>query len=230
MRRAPNCKSAACLRSSSKSDAQTAMTPDLVVVGRVQSAHGISGELYLSLRASEAPWLETLSALTLRKTPDSQPLTLTLRQARPHRHGFIARVEEITDRNGAESWRGAELLIPGQLLVAQSGETPYLRELLDFSVFTEQDGQWQALGRVCGFQSHPGHDTLVVELRAQTRVVEIPLVAAYVVEMRMSDKQIYLRAPAELFDQQFWQAPGSSSSPSPISKTQPRAKLSQKKV
>lgn len=174
------------------------MSSSYLTVGHVSDAHGIKGELYIYLSEIPAPWLVTLKSLRL--THKGQLKELDLIEARPHRHGFIAKLKNLNDRTEAESLKQWKFEIPAALLQAPSGSTPYLYELLGFHIY--QRGVAKAVGQICGFQFNGAHDLLVVTAGEES--IEIPFVEALVDELNMREKRLVMHLPDEFFDPRFW--------------------------
>ncbi len=74
-----------------------------VTLAAITGAHGVTGEVRVKL------FTEDLAAL--KKYRKFNGGALTLKNARAHKAGAIARFEEILDRNSAEAVRGTELTI-----------------------------------------------------------------------------------------------------------------------
>ena len=86
-----------------------AFDPDKPVpLAVITGAHGVTGEVRLKL------FCESLDSLKQHKSfADGK---FTLKSVKPHKMGAIARIAEITDRNGAEAARGTELTVPRSAL------------------------------------------------------------------------------------------------------------------
>ena len=167
-----------------------------VPVGRVKDAHGIKGELFVVLFAGEAAWLNQLKELRLTK-PDAPagqaPEIFTIKAAKTHKNGFIAKSEQIKDRNRAEELKGLILEIPDTMLVSKKGESLYLREVFGFKVFTKHKGE---VGTIDAFSSNTAQDLLVV--KTSWGVYEIPFVKDFVEKIDFDNKEIYLDLPEGL--------------------------------
>lgn len=72
-----------------------------VTLAAITGAHGVTGEVRLKLFTEDLAGLKRFKRFN-----DGR---LTLKSLRPHKDGAIARFEEITDRNAAESFRGTEI-------------------------------------------------------------------------------------------------------------------------
>jgi 16S rRNA processing protein RimM len=184
-----------------------------IEIGRVQAAQGIRGELYVSLRVAEAPWLGQLKMLRL-QPGDETAIDFRVIRARVHKHGFVVQVEGVTDRNAAEAMRGWRFFLPAELLVAKSGDSIFLGEILNFELWYQASGDHisdvQApvhVGFVRDFSFNGAQDLLVVELLdAPGESVEIPFVTEFVVTMDAAQRRLVLQCPAEFLDATFWRS------------------------
>ena len=80
------------------------MNPDKPVpLAVIIGAHGVTGEVRLKL------FCDTLESLKRHKSFNDGKLTL--KAAKPHKMGAIARFAEISDRNAAEAARGTEITV-----------------------------------------------------------------------------------------------------------------------
>lgn len=173
----------------SQSNAET-----YVRVGKVKDAHGIKGELFVVLFAGEAAWIDDLD--TLRLVPESggaEPKIFTIKSARLHKNGLIAKTEELKDRNAAEALKGLLLEVPEEFLVSESGESIFLREVLGFRVVEKVAGD---VGFVRAFSSNGFQDLLVVETK--TGDYEVPFVEAFVERIDYEARTMHLDLPVGL--------------------------------
>lgn len=153
--------------------------PRWLEVGRIDRAHGIRGELVVTLWTNRPERLDAGSALVA----DAGPLTVV--EARPFQQRWIVRFAEVEDRNEAESLRG-------QLLRAEPIADPdelWVHELIGMKV-CEVDGTER--GRVEAVQANPASDLLALESGAL-----VPLV--FLVER--SEDRLVVDVPDGLFDE-----------------------------
>ncbi len=170
------------------------MKEAFVRVGKVKDAHGIKGELFVTLFAGEAAWLPQLKELKLVKEDDSlAPRTFQIKSVRMHKNGLIAKTIDIADRNEAETLKGWLMEIPSELLVSEKGEEIFLREIRGFKVVTKHKGE---VGTVEAFGTNTVQDLLVV--RTAHGDFEIPFVEAFVERLDFENKVIYLDIPEGL--------------------------------
>ncbi len=124
--------------------------PPLLEVGRIDRAHGIRGEVVVTLWTNRAERLEIGSVLC------ADLGEFTVADARPFQQRWIVQFAEIMDRHSAESLRG-------QALRAEPIVDPdelWVHELIGKMV-CETDGTER--GRVEAVQANPASDLLVLE-------------------------------------------------------------------
>ncbi|WP_420436254.1 ribosome maturation factor RimM [Candidatus Poriferisocius sp.] len=124
--------------------------PPLLEVGRIDRAHGIRGEVVVTLWTNRAERLEIGSVLC------TDLGEFTVAAARPFQQRWIVQFDEIMDRHSAESLRG-------QALRAQPIVDPdelWVHELIGMMV-CETNGTER--GRVEAVQANPASDLLVLE-------------------------------------------------------------------
>ena len=171
-------------------------TPEFIRVGRVKDAHGIRGELFVVLFAGEAEWIDELNELKeLRLVKENEPVVriLKLKSARIHKNGFIAKTEDITDRNEAETLKGWMFEVPADFLVSEVGDQIYLREIQDFKVVEKSAGE---IGKIVAFGTNGQQDLLVV--KTAKGEFEIPFVEAFVERIDYENQVVYLDLPVGL--------------------------------
>lgn len=168
------------------------------LVGKVKEAHGIRGELYLLLFAKRADWLEQLEKIHLEKEEphgESDQRTLSIQKLRAHKSGLILKSPDLNDRNEAETLKGYLFYIPAELLVAPSGERPYLIELLGFRI---TDPEKNFLGEVSGFSSNGAQDLLVVKTAQGD--FEVPYVDAFIRAVDYENQVLEMDLPEGLLE------------------------------
>src|SRR5690349_18719807 len=149
----------------------------LVVVGRLSRAHGIRGEIAVTVRTDEPE---------RRFAPGSSLVcgdrTLTVRSSRHHSGRLLVAFEEVPDRTAAEQLTGTLLeaeIDPGE--VPDDPEEFYDHQLVDLAVQTA-DGT--VVGTVTAVLHLPEQDSLVVDVDG--REVIVPLVDALVPDVDLA--------------------------------------------
>jgi 16S rRNA processing protein RimM len=120
-------------------------------VGRIGRAHGLQGEVHVTLTTDRAERLAPGAELF------TEDRTLIVRSARPHQLRWIVRFDGVEDRAAAEALRGATLL--ADALPARDGEL-WVHELVGATV-RDRDGT--TLGTVEAVQANPASDLLVLD-------------------------------------------------------------------
>lgn len=152
--------------------------PPLLEVGRIDRAHGIRGEVVVTLWTNRAERLEAGSVLC------ADPGEFTVAGARPFQHRWIVQFAEVQDRQAAESLRG-------QALKAEPIVDPdelWVHELIGMMA-CEYDGTER--GRVEAVQANPASDLLVLESGAL-----VPLTFL----LEHTGDRLIVDVPAGLFD------------------------------
>lgn len=166
---------------------------NLRLVGRVKDAQGLKGELFVSLIAGQADWLDDLREFFLRTPTGIKKFSVT--RSRPHKNGVVLLCAELSDRTQAEALRGFDFLIPEELLVSAPGERIYLGEIIGFQV-EHADGRF--IGKVQSFRGNGAQDLMVVV--DQQAEWEIPLVDAFILEINFAEKKIVMNLPPGLVE------------------------------
>ena len=168
-------------------------------VGFIQSAHGISGELYIKLFIKQSDWKDGLKELhLLPKGMDavSNLVRFTEFKFKPHKDGLIFRTPQIKDRNVAETYKGSAVYVSKDVLKAKPGEPIFLNEILEFSI---SDKAGNVLGTIEDFSSNGAQDLLVVRtLKGKEALV--PLVEAFIVDVDFAKQNIVMDLPKGLLD------------------------------
>lgn len=163
----------------------------LVVVGRLSRAHGIRGEIAVTVRTDEPE---------RRFAPGSSLVcgdrTLTVRSSRHHSGRLLVAFEEVPDRTAAEQLTGTLLeaeIDPGE--VPDDPEEFYDHQLVDLAVQTA-DGT--IVGTVTAVLHLPEQDSLVVDLDG--REVIVPFVEALVPDVDLAAGHVRLSDVPGLLD------------------------------
>ena len=174
---------------------------ELLVVGRIVAAQGLSGELRVN-PLSDFPerftqpgprWLRRAAAGA---DPEAQAVTLTHGRQLPGKSLFVIRLEGIHNRNAAEALVGQELLVP-------AADRPKLApgeiHLLDLVGLEVRLGDGSAIGTVKDL-IHAGNDLLEVELSGSGKTLWIPFVEAIVPQVELEQGWIGITPPPGLLE------------------------------
>jgi 16S rRNA processing protein RimM len=159
--------------------------PETLEVGRVSKAHGILGELRVSLHwdASES----LLHAGQIWLGLNGTRVAYDVERARAVPRAYLVKLRGIDDRNAAEALHGATVsVLRGALPPLEPGEY-YLVDLIGARV-VGPDGE---LGHVVSVVSHPTVDVIVLEL-SDGRSVEQALSAPWLTSVDVAAREIVL--------------------------------------
>ncbi|HJP16519.1 MAG TPA: ribosome maturation factor RimM [Acidimicrobiales bacterium] len=125
---------------------------NLLEVGRIDRAHGVKGEVIVSLVTDR---IERLSEGSKLQTPNGD---LTVQTSRPHQHRHLVSFAEIKGRESAEKWRGVTLL--AEPIEDPDDESLWVHELIGAEVV---DQYGVSHGSVTAVLSNPASDLLELE-------------------------------------------------------------------
>lgn len=149
-----------------------------VQVARVGKPHGIRGEMTVQLFTDApeerfAPGARLLLEPSLPLAPEG---VVTVRGARWNKAVLVVALEQVHDRNGAETLRGARLFAESLDEDPESDEW-YEHELVGLEVRTgAEDGSGPRIGVVTGLRALPVQDLLEIELDEDGREAVLPFV------------------------------------------------------
>lgn len=166
------------------------MTEELLAVGRIARAHGVTGEVAVQ-SLTEVPERFAPGAILLLGPDGNRRLTVSA--ARPHHDRVLLRFEEIGDRTEAETLRGRLLLVPAVDLPPPPEGSFWVHQVVGLDVVTENG---RALGRIREVQANPANDIWVTE-----RDALIPAVRQVVISVDRERGVVTIRDLPGLLDE-----------------------------
>lgn len=154
-----------------------------VVVGRVTGPWGIRGHVKAQSQTDSPGRFEPGSELYL----DGAPARVV--SSRPHKVGYVVRLDSVPDRNAAESSRGALLTVPEVELSELPEDTYYHFQLVDMEVFTEEG---ERLGRIGEIIETPGNDVYIVREPGE-RDLLIPAIRDVILDVDTDSSRMTVR-------------------------------------
>lgn len=154
---------------------------DRFEIGRVNRAHGLNGEVQVTLLSDRTDRLDPGNTLL---ADDREVVVAT---ARPHQQRWLVRFEGVVDRAAAEALRGAVLRAEPD---DRDAEGLWAHEVIGAAVVTA-DGREH--GRVAAIVANPAHDLLELESGAL-----VP--AVFVIEERSGPGRLVIDPPPGLLD------------------------------
>lgn len=156
----------------------------LVPLGVIIGAHGVRGELRVKLHNPSSDLLATQQVVWLRTGTgrDAQVEKHPVLTRRWHKELLLITIDRCTDRDVAEGMRGTELCVPRSALPVLEADEHYLVDLVGLRA---QLPDGQEVGVVEAVIPYPTTNVLCV--RSPQSVIEVPMLAPYVVETRVAD-------------------------------------------
>ena len=169
-----------------------------VIVATIGRAHGLRGEVALTLRTDQ-PEERLQRGTSFTVTHDGRERTLTVARTRLQQDRWYATFEEVADRTDAESLRGIdlELAVDAEEEAEEDPDAWYPSQLKGLAV-RHVDGR--ELGTVAGVEHYPAQDLLIVRTPDRRRV-QLPLVEQLVPEVDLEQGVVLADPPGGLFDE-----------------------------
>ncbi len=172
------------------------MSMNYVLVGKVHSAQGVRGEIFVSLYAEEAAWLEKWDTLLVSSRDETQPSkSLKIKQIRFHRKqqkvGYVLKLADMDNRNLIDPLVGMNVYVPEDFFVSEEDEKIYLREILGFQVIDQKRGP---VGEVIGFSGSSFQDLLIIQNQDQ-EPFEVPFVPPLHISTDKIKKELLMDIP-----------------------------------
>lgn len=174
-------------------------SPELVIVGRIRTAHGIKGEVLVEALTDTPDAVfasgRRVYAGTVGGDPDPEAGTLHVERSRPFKAGWLIRFAEIADRSAAEAWRARHLLLPEtELEPPAEGET-FIHDLLGLRV---EHVSGATLGTVTDVFELP--QGLMLEVETGSGRAMIPFREEIITEVSLARGVVVVDPPAGLLD------------------------------
>jgi 16S rRNA processing protein RimM len=125
-------------------------------VGRIGRAHGLRGEVAVTLH-SDRPERTATGATLVAVGPSGEERELVVASARRHQGRWLIRFEGVADRTEGEALRGC--LLMGEALPGD-GDELWVHDLIGSTVL---DRAGARLGEVAAVEANPAHDLLVLD-------------------------------------------------------------------
>ena len=131
------------------------MSPELLAVGRISSAHGVRGEVSVH-KLTEVE--ERFAKGSILQLEDGRRLTVDT--IRSHQRGLLVKFEQVADRTQAEALRGQVLLVPSDATPQPPDGAFWVHQVVGLEVVTEEG---RSLGTIVEVQANPANDLWVTE-------------------------------------------------------------------
>ena len=165
---------------------------DQVLVGVIVGAHGIKGEVKLKSFTSEPMSIGRYGPL---QSSLGQQFEITKLKAA--KDDFIASLENVNDRNEAETLKGVELFVSREKLPKLKIHEAYAHDLMGLDVILENGS---TLGRLVGMPNYGAGDLLEVAVEGNTETVLIPFTNVFVPQEDFTSGKIIVILPEGYLD------------------------------
>ena len=142
---------------------------DCYYVGVIRKAHGIHGEVRIYFDVDDIYEYEDLESVYLLRGGKLIPFFIDTMRIQSAGNALV-RFRDITNRDEAEKFYGAELYLSLDLLPDLEGDQFYYHEVIGYTVQDEQQGE---LGKVLRIEEMPGQDLLVMDWKGQEALIPI---------------------------------------------------------
>lgn len=180
----------------SKNNTMTNPQPEYLAVGEILRPHGIRGELRMRILTDYPERLisdvKTIYLGAKADSTDVQPYTI--KNGRFHKDYLLLTLQEVKDRNDAESLRGRFVLVAHDDAVPLEDGEYYLYQIMGLSVHTS-DGK--VLGDIRQIIETGANDVYVVKSREYGEVL-IPAHDETIVNINFDEKVITVALPEGL--------------------------------
>lgn len=164
-----------------------------VLLGRLGAAHGVRGEIRLQSFTADPAAITTYGPL-FDESGARRFIISSLRSL--DKDMFVARLEGVDDRNGAEALTGVELYVPRDALPEPEEDEFYLADLEGLRAETE-DGA--TLGRVVGVRNFGAGDILEIQ-PPEGETILLPFTKAVVPVVDVASGRVVIVPPTEIED------------------------------
>jgi 16S rRNA processing protein RimM len=167
---------------------------ELLVVGKVQRPHGLSGEVSIEILTAFPDRFSPGAQLVWRRGDLEKGLTVT--GVRPHADRLLLTFSGVADVDAARELAGGDLCVPESEAFPVPEGYYYSHQIRGF---TCEDRRGRLLGRAAGLEQAPGGPLLSVETPAG-RTALVPFVHAIVVSVDSDARRIVLDPPEGLME------------------------------
>jgi 16S rRNA processing protein RimM len=164
--------------------------PDLICVGAIAGAFGVSGEVRLKSFCSEPSDIASYGPLMSEDGSRTFQITLT----RPVSGGLGARIAGIVTKEAADALRGTSLFVSRDRLPSLPDDEYYHTDLIGLSVI---DTGGEPLGKVTAVYNHGAGDILEISSPRHKSALLLPFTAEIVPNLDLTAGRLIVNLPEE---------------------------------
>ncbi|MBY0350573.1 ribosome maturation factor RimM [Tabrizicola sp.] len=166
------------------------MTDDLICIGAIAGAFGVSGEVRLKSFCSTPTDIASYGPLLSEDGSREFHISLT----RPVAGGLGARIRGVTTKEQADALRGTSLYVPRNRLPGLPDDEFYHADLIGLLA---HDTGGVALGKVTAVYNHGAGDILEISPAGHKSALLLPFTAAIVPNVDLAAGRIVVDLPEE---------------------------------
>jgi 16S rRNA processing protein RimM len=168
-----------------------------LAVGRVARAHGIRGELVVDVHTDEPDARFAAGSVLHGVLRSGERRDLVVQQARPHGARLLVRFDGVEDREAAEAYRGALLVVDSADLPPPDDPDEFYDHQLEGLRAELADGT--LVGSVTEVVHGPGGELLAISRDGRDEVL-VPFVQAIVPTVDLATGRLVLTPPEGLLN------------------------------
>lgn len=169
--------------------------PSLVLMGEFGRAHGLTGEVRLKSYTGDPLAIAGYGPL---RTADGR--TIEIGSVRPAPGSapdlLVARVNGVTDRNGAEALNRTALYVPRARLGEADADEVFAADLIGLDAV---DASGTVLGRIVGVPNYGGGDLVEIRPAAGGATALLPFTEAFVPVLDIANRRVVVAPPKDFF-------------------------------
>lgn len=169
------------------------MTEDMICVGAIAGAFGVTGEVRLKSFCTEPADIGSYGPLTSEDGKQIYKITLT----RPVAGGLGARIAGITTKEDADALRGTSLFVARAKLPKLPDDEFYHADLIGLDAFDTGGVQ---IGKVLAVYNHGAGDILEISSARHKSALLLPFTMAIVPNVDLAARRIVVNMPEESDD------------------------------
>jgi 16S rRNA processing protein RimM len=166
------------------------MTTDLICVGAIAGAFGVTGEVRIKSFCTEPTDIASYGVLLSEDGSREFRITLT----RPVAGGLGARIAGVTTKEAADALRGTSLHVPRDRLPSLSGDEYYHADLIGLAAY---DTGGDLLGKVIAIYNHGAGDIVEISTVRHKSALLLPFTLAIVPNVDLVARRIVVDLPEE---------------------------------
>lgn len=177
-------------------DASPAAELSFLVLGRIMRPHGVRGEMRLQVITDYPDRISRLEQVYIGDDPydPESAIAFTVEGTRSHRDTLLLRLEGISDRDIAETYRGKLLMVALEDAIPLEAGEFYVFELIGMEAITDAG---ESLGRITSVLETGANDVFVVTGGMYGEVL-IPDIPEVVPEIDLENNRITVVLPPGL--------------------------------